>query len=206
MRKICQNIATNTPLLLFFLRPNDPTSFWNETHVHVKFNQNVSGKSQESISGKSQEHLGASSHPIFFRLLMSGMQSQGLSTFGCTLFVCGRTEGSSCFTSRITTFRPGGRDWQRERFKGARDDISFRSYMRCVLEHQNPQTQGPCLWFWVRASNLFSWIFGLLVPQCPHVVVQAALLRALPGALEKLALGAPPERWDPLELGWSWAG
>lgn len=40
------------------------------------------------------------------------------------------------------------------------------------------------------------WTFG---PQCPHVVVQAALLRALPGALEKLGLGAPPERLR----GWS---
>lgn len=51
-----------------------------------------------------------SSH-LFFRLLMSGMQSmqsQGFSTFGCTLFGCGRTEGSSCFASGITTFRPGG--------------------------------------------------------------------------------------------------
>jgi len=33
-----------------------------------------------------------------------------------------------------------------------------------------------------------------------RVLVQAALLRALPGALEKLGLGAPPERL----LGWSW--
>ena len=61
-----------------------------------------------------------------------------------------------------------------------------------------PLILGPCLWS-------FSWILDG-VPGGPRVVVQAALLRALPGALEKLGLGAPPERWDPLELGRSWAG
>ena len=92
-----------------------------------------------------------------------------------------------------------------EAFWGASDLEPGMTYFPFLHEERfrTPESSNSQFWFafccWVRASDLFFLDFGRGAPG-PRVLVQAALLRALPGALEKLGLGAPPERL----LGGSW--
>ena len=92
-----------------------------------------------------------------------------------------------------------------EAFWGASDLEPGMTYFPFLHEERfrTPESSNSQFWFafccWVRVSDLFFLDFGRGAPG-PRVLVQAALLRALPGALEKLGLGAPPERL----LGGSW--